>query len=228
MVRPSRVMLAIVAAFCALVYFTSAARFFFRSDSLSASVTDLRTGGPIEGAVVVVVWKLRQPLMHGTDHQTLHVAHATTDSNGRFHIEAWGPKYAGVFWTMPAFSPEAYILKSGYTVGSASNYSRWPGGFRCADSKLAKLTRAGVPLHAHHTIVVSWNQCAIPLDTTIESPGDYASWLDRLDDFLCGNDLQYCTATVAKYISEERQRLSQERQRLLDLNFKPDLSEGVR
>lgn len=177
---------------------------------------------------MVVVWTLDQPLMHGTDHRTLHVAHATTDNKGQFHIEAWGPKYAGVFWEMPAASPEACILKSGYTFRGASNYSRWPGGFRCADSKLAKLTTGGVPLHTRHTIVVSWNQCSIPLETRIESPDDYAYWLDRVDDFLCGNELQYCTATVAKYISEERRRLSQERQRLLDLNFKPFLSDGIR
>lgn len=94
-------------------YMTTAARVFFDSEPLAASVRDLRTGRPIEGAVVVVIWQIQQPLFHGHDHRTVHTAQATTDNKGQFQIEGWGRKYAGVFWSMSSSSPYAYVMKTG-------------------------------------------------------------------------------------------------------------------
>jgi hypothetical protein len=225
MIRPSYaivpVAFAIFGAWLCFVYSMSAARFFFRSKPLTASVTDQRTGGPIQGAVVVVVWRIDLPLIHGHDHRILYSAQATTDDKGQFQIEGWGPKYSGVFWDMPASSPVAFIFKSGYPLGVASNYSNVFGGFRCTDAKSPDLTSGVVPRQRRHTIVVSWNHCPIPLEAMVEDLDAYTFWISRVHDDLCVYDDSQCTAAVAKYFSEEEQRL-------IELGAHPGFSERVR
>jgi len=185
----------------------SLAQVFFSGEKLSATVTESGSGKPIEGAVVVVYWQLEQGKLHGHDYQVLHKAETVTDGQGNFYIEAWGPKYGGLFWSMGGASPYAYVLKGGYKFEVVSNYSVAVGGFRCPGSKLAEVSR-GIPTHTRSTIVASWNGCQIPLTQPTESPDNYAIRLASIKRELCddGTAVQ-CDEPLQRYFDEERRRL---------------------
>jgi hypothetical protein len=181
---------------------------YYRSDQLAAKVIDVETGLPIEGAVVVVKWKIEKPRLHGHDYRTLHSVQAITDRNGSFQTEAWGAKYAGVLWKMGGSSPTALVLKSGYEIESASNYSIAFGGFHCPGSKFARISR-GIT-HARTTVVASWNECEIPLKRFRGDPDEYASRLSWVQQSLCdeANGIK-CSEALKAYFAEERLRLEE-------------------
>src|SRR5262245_40439 len=138
---PRRVYLAVLLVVLGLAPRSSTAQLFFASDELSATVTESGSGKPIAGAVVIVYWRLERGKLHGHDDEVLHKAETVADSQGVFHIEAWGPKYGGLLWSMGGDSPHAYFLKSGYKLEMVRNYTNAFGGFQCPNSKYAEVSR---------------------------------------------------------------------------------------
>ena len=183
------------------------AQLFLSSDELSATVTEWGAGEPIPDVAVIVYWKLQRGKIHGTDYEVLHRAETTTDSKGVFRIEAWGPKYGGLFWRMSGDSPYAFLLKVGYKFEVVSNFSWAFGGFRCASSKIAEMS-SGIPTHSRSKIVASWNGCPIRLSRPTETPDQYAERLAWVRRELCGDGkAMECSEPLKRYFDQERRRL---------------------
>lgn len=181
------------------------AQLFHSSEKLSATVTELGTGKSVKGAVVVVYWQLKKGKLHGHDYEVLHKVETTTDDHGGFYIEAWGPKYVGLSWSMGGDSPYVYILKSGYKFEIIANYTNAFGGFLCAGSKRAEVSRV---THVRSRIVASWNGCPIPLTQPTERPDIYAMRLSSIRSDLCDNGVTTkCSEPIQRYFNEERRRL---------------------
>ena len=185
----------------------SQAQFFFSSDELSATVVD-GSGKPVPGALVVVTWKLEQGKLHGYNYKTLHEAEVVTDTQGVFRVPAWGSKYAGLFWNLGGSSPQAHVLKSGYTVEVVRNYTSSFGGFLCPGSKTAEMSYTGNPTHSSSRVVASWNGCPIRLSAPEGRPDDYAMRLSATQMIMCGAGSTWaCSEGVKRFFGEERQRL---------------------
>ena len=181
---------------------------YYRSDRLAANVVDVETGRPVEGALVVVEWEIEKPLLHGHDRRTLHSVQVVTDRNGVFQTEAWDAKYAGVLWKMSATYPRALVLKNGYEMESASNFSLAFGGFQCPGSKFARIS-PGIT-HASSTVVSSWNGCQIAIKRFNGEPNEYASRVSWVQQSLCDeiNGIA-CSEALKTYFAEERLRLEE-------------------
>lgn len=193
-----------------ILFFTpasSVAQLFFRSEALSASVIDAETAEPISDAVVIAYWKLEKPrFFHGHDYKILERIETKTDRNGKFSLEAWGPKFVIPSWRMSGDSPYVYILKSGYKLEIISNYSTAFGGFACPGSQFAETTR-GIPTHVNSLIVASWNACRIKLERPTEMPDEYAMRLSLIRSTLCDREEgTQCGKDLVEYFEAEKQR----------------------
>jgi hypothetical protein len=196
-----------IAVALSLVSAPAQAQFFFSSDELSSTVLD-GNGKPVAGALVVVTWKLEQGRIHGYNYNMLHEAEVVTDAQGVFRVPAWGPKYAGLFWSLGGSSPHAYVLKGGYKFEVVSNYTSSFGGFLCPGSKTAEMSYAGNPTHSSSRVVASWNGCPIRISPPDAPPDQYATLLSLMRMQMCGpGSSSQCSEAVRRFFDEERRRL---------------------
>lgn len=103
----------IVALFMMLSLFLSACvtPIRYSAESIEATVVDVETRQPIEGAVVVARWPIYGGL-HPNSVRTFELLETTTDKSGSFYFPAWGPTmYLGEGTVM---DPEITIFRSGY------------------------------------------------------------------------------------------------------------------
>ena len=84
----------------------------YSSPGIEGKVTDRETGRPIERAIVVITWG-------GSAHSwatgafiCLHVAHAATNTDGRYRVDGWKSHAPQMFVDSFNWSVDAY--KSGY------------------------------------------------------------------------------------------------------------------
>jgi hypothetical protein len=198
----------IIAAGLGLISAPAQAQFFFSSDELSATVVDA-SGKPVDGALVVVTWKLEKGKLHGYEYKTLHEAEVVTDAQGAFRIPAWGSKYAGLFWNLGGSSPQAYVLKRGYKVEVLRNYTSSFGGFTCPGSKTAEMSYTGNPTHSSSKVVASWNGCQIRLSPPDAPPNEHAMRLSVTRMVMCGaGTTNQCSEAVRRFFDEESRRLA--------------------
>ena len=81
------------------------------SPDITARVVS-KDGSPIEGAIVLLRWSPAS--FEGAETESVAVLDARTDSEGRFKINRWGPKFRSIFEYMGADQPVAYIFKDGF------------------------------------------------------------------------------------------------------------------
>jgi hypothetical protein len=96
---------------------------FYSSDVIQCQVMDGVTGKPIEGAVVVAVWR-KISIYFGEWRGTFRWEEAATDEDGRFVIHRWGPRYLETENYLDGRDPELWILKRGYLLGYFDNTGR--------------------------------------------------------------------------------------------------------
>ena len=165
----------------------STARFYYKSDTLSASVIDAKTGEPVSGAVVVAFWKLQKGrFFHGHDYWVLQRIETVTDQRGRFSLEPWGPRFVRPAWRMSRDSPYVYVLKTGYKFEIASNN------------------------YTNSLVDVQWNSRQIKLQEPAESPDNYAISLSSIRSSLCDpyrNEGAECGSALVEYFAAEKRRL---------------------
>jgi hypothetical protein len=91
---------------------------FYWAKPIDATVVDAETQQPLAGVTVMAHWEIANGTFAGGPHIVgqISVEEAVTDSNGRFHLPGWGPRYAGAidggFYS--GASPEIFLFKSGY------------------------------------------------------------------------------------------------------------------
>jgi len=82
-------------------------------------VIDEATGEPIEGVVILAVWKKGQPTIAGTKHKFYDAMEVVTDKDGEFSIEGMGLKLDRPGLPFPGFADienmQIFIFKAGYT-----------------------------------------------------------------------------------------------------------------
>jgi len=69
----------------------------YAAEAITATVVDAQTRKPVEGALVIAHW-IATDVISITAHElgTVEILEAITDSAGKFHFDAWGPKdYVG-------------------------------------------------------------------------------------------------------------------------------------
>jgi len=108
-------------AFIVLVS-TSAHATDYSAKAINARVVDAGTAMPLEGVHVVVEWSL----VDGSGGKTgsLELREAVTDQNGRFQVDAWGPRTVSEDYLpgnrpgtrIPPEDPHFTLFKSGYQV----------------------------------------------------------------------------------------------------------------
>lgn len=91
--------------------------------AIDSMVIDESTHGPIEGAIVVAYWRVKQGSLAGDSLPCTPASleEAVTDQEGRFHIPGWGPTWPTCFTKMPANDPIMYVFKPGYYYGKFDN-----------------------------------------------------------------------------------------------------------
>jgi hypothetical protein len=97
---------------------------------IEALVVDSETGAPIEGALVLALWKYKWGSFVGTvGDGHLVVMETTSDKNGRFAFPAWGPerlpsaKLDRSAYIDDYADPDIAIFKPGYKRAALDNYS---------------------------------------------------------------------------------------------------------
>lgn len=92
----------------------------YSADAIHAQVVDAATGTPVNGAVVVVLW--RKIAIHvETWEGTFRLSEVVTGPDGRFHTPRWGPRPGGYDFFLDARDPEIWVLKRGYLTGYFDN-----------------------------------------------------------------------------------------------------------
>jgi hypothetical protein len=92
----------------------------YSSDAVHGSVVDAVTGRPIEGAVVVALWrKIR--VTDGRWDGIFRSSEATTDAAGEFTIPRWGPRPVESGAYLDTRDPELWVLRRGYLLGYFDN-----------------------------------------------------------------------------------------------------------
>ena len=94
---------------------------YFAKD-ISGQVVDGATGEPLEGVVIVAVWKLYSEGIgsggHGGAFNTLETV---TDKEGRYRLSGWGPRPRPPFAYLDYLDPEITVFKSNYYPESLAN-----------------------------------------------------------------------------------------------------------
>ena len=86
--------------------------FVWISLPLNGRIVDASGGAPIVGAVVVASWTVKG--LEGYPVRRLAVEEAVSDSNGRFHIAGWGPRFHFGDGRLGRSEPELRFLARGY------------------------------------------------------------------------------------------------------------------
>lgn len=97
----------------------------YSADPITATVVDAETKLPLEGVVVAAHWEMKGGLEGGNVEGEVMIMEAVTDSAGKFHFPAWGPKkvYVGLSNAqLIGDTPEMILFKSGYRIGLAANH----------------------------------------------------------------------------------------------------------
>jgi hypothetical protein len=92
----------------------------YSSDAFRIRVVDAATGKPIEGAAVVVIWRLVDSVFHFWSG-TFRYVELRTDRDGYFLVNRWGPRWVDRSWYLDSRDPEIWILKRGYLLGYFDN-----------------------------------------------------------------------------------------------------------
>jgi len=88
-----------------------AVRNIWYSDAFSGKVLDANDK-PIKGAVVLAAWRSRE-FLTGSFYTSV-VREATTEQDGSFRIEGWGPRFATrLFSTLDGEQPTMWVVASG-------------------------------------------------------------------------------------------------------------------
>lgn len=90
---------------------------FYTSHRIDATVVDAQTQEPVEGAVVVAVWRQVNVYAERWADSPFGVAETATDAEGRFTIKRWGPRMPSPDSYIDKRGPELWVLKDGYLVG---------------------------------------------------------------------------------------------------------------
>jgi hypothetical protein len=83
--------------------------------AFDAVVFDKATNKPIEGAYIVSSWPTKEGFFVGINAGHVQFQDAKTNTNGRFHIDAWGPKLF-VDPSVVTETPYLVVMKPGYQV----------------------------------------------------------------------------------------------------------------
>jgi hypothetical protein len=83
--------------------------------AFDAVVFDSATNKPIEGAYIVSSWPTKKGFFVGINAGHVQFQEAKTKADGRFHIEAWGPKLF-VDPSVATETPHLVVMKPGYQV----------------------------------------------------------------------------------------------------------------
>jgi hypothetical protein len=87
----------------------------YAAEAITATVVDAQTRKPVEGALVIAHW-IATDVIAIAAHEvgTVEILEAITDSAGKFHFDAWGPKdYVGA-GMLGASDPDITVFKRGY------------------------------------------------------------------------------------------------------------------
>lgn len=91
---------------------------FYFAQSIDAEIVDVDTGEPIEDVIVVAFWLLDGGWEGGSNRGTVNVMETTSDANGKFHFDGWGPRKIPHWFSWDARlkgdSPQILFYKNGY------------------------------------------------------------------------------------------------------------------
>lgn len=97
----------------------------YSAKEIQGRIVDADTGEPVEGAVVVAQWILRDIMRGRKDvSDRLETLEAVTDKEGRFYIAGWGPKERPPLTYLENRDPEIWIFKVGYKALSLLNIKK--------------------------------------------------------------------------------------------------------
>jgi hypothetical protein len=82
------------------VIFVTGCLLYSASHAFRGRVVDKKSGKPISGAVVVVIWKGVAGNVPESGRQCAHTETAMTDANGQYHIENWLGSWYGKYLLM--------------------------------------------------------------------------------------------------------------------------------
>ena len=119
-VRAIAMVVAVASAACADREVKVGGPELYSSQRLEARVMDSKNGAPVSNAVVVAVWRKISNYVGRWDGLYCWME-TTTDRDGRFIIQMWGPRPAPPFAFLDRRDPEIWILKNGYIVGYFDN-----------------------------------------------------------------------------------------------------------
>jgi hypothetical protein len=98
------------------------------AEAIDSVVSDVETRRPVQGAIVVAYWEVKQGSMGGDSLPcaAANVEEAVTDAHGRFHIPAWGP-VPPICATGPRHPYlQVFIYKQGYYYGKSGDVQSYP------------------------------------------------------------------------------------------------------
>ncbi|MDH5784942.1 MAG: hypothetical protein OEZ16_04940 [Chromatiales bacterium] len=99
---------------------------FYSAPDIEARVIDANTGKPVEGVVLVGVWQLESQGFEHSYGRAIHVTEAVTDSEGKYKLDGFFIKWAGLFaGTLWESDPMIYVFADGYSprIAHSDNYN---------------------------------------------------------------------------------------------------------
>jgi hypothetical protein len=114
---------------------------YFHDEEIRGYVVEADTKKPIEGAIVVSMWRLSQMLSQGFGGYA-KVLETKTDKEGKFKISAWKTfKPLTADSVMHDFAPKVIIYKPGYKVYGTNKvlWEGYPNDFSITDAEKNKL-----------------------------------------------------------------------------------------
>lgn len=116
---------------------------FHSSEPIVGRVVDAQTRQPIEGAVVLALWREDSRTIGG-GYGVFWFDEAVSDAAGRFTISRWGPRYVQPDRALDARDPELWVIRRGYLLSYFDNEGASDPRFFRADQSLPI---AKTPLH---------------------------------------------------------------------------------
>jgi len=158
-----------------------AVRNIWYSEAFSGKVLDANDK-PIKGAVVLAAWRSRE-FLTGSFY-TFTVKEATTDQDGSFRIDGWGPRRATrLFSTLDGEQPVIWVVANG-------NYPLEAVGGR--NSALGSITLNASPSTSH--MILHLKPLPVPADPVARHTFDYQA----LRAHALENGLEWCVWEQAR------------------------------